>query len=99
MASPSLIGISVLDFLGAFLLVWSFPGTFMFVVALLLLIKGIWSMISSLAAGFYYDVFGFVDFAAAMVLLIVNFGTPLGLAWIIGAILAVKAAYTLLTSI
>lgn len=99
MAVPSLIAISALDFLAAILLVWSFPGSFMLVVALLLLAKGVWSIISSLSAGFYYDVFGLVDFVAAMLMIIVNFGTPVGFAWIVGAIIAVKAGYTLLTSI
>jgi len=99
MASPSLVAISVLDFVGAIFLVWAFPGNVMLAVSLLLLAKGIWSMVSSVAAGFHYDVFGFVDFAAAIVLLVVNFGTPIGFAWIIGAILAAKAGYTLLSSI
>lgn len=99
MATPSLWAFSVLDFFGAIFLVWAFPGNFMLAISLLLLAKGIWSMISSLAAGFYYDAFGFLDFVAAIVLLVINFGTPLSFAWVVGIILAAKAAYTLLSSI
>lgn len=99
MASPMLMAISVIDFLAAILLIWNFPGTFMLVVALVLLAKGVWSIVSSLAEGFYYDIFGFVDFSGAIVLLVVNFGTPVSFAWIIGAAVGGKALYTLLSSI
>lgn len=99
MAVPSLIAISILDFVAAILLAWSFPGSFMLVIALLLLTKGVWSVISSLNAGFYYDIFGFVDFVAAIVLIVINFGTPVGYAWIFAMFVAGKAVYTLLTSI
>ena len=99
MATPSLWAFSVLDFFGAIFLVWAFPGGFMLAISLLLLAKGIWSMVSSFAAGFHYDVFGFIDFVAGIILIVVNFGTPIGFAWIVGIILAAKAIYTLLSSI
>lgn len=98
-AQPQLIGISVIDFAAAFLLIWSFPGTFMFILGLVLISKGIWSLISSLRVGFYFDVMGLIDLVAAIVILAVNFGTPIGFAWIIGIIIAIKATYTLLTSL
>lgn len=99
MPTPSLIAFSVLDFLGAILLVWAFPGDFMFAVSLLMLGKGIWSILSCVAAGFYYDMFGLLDFVAGIVLLAANFGEVFVLAWVVGVILAIKAIYTLLSSI
>lgn len=99
MAVPMLIAISIIDFLAAILLVWQIPGNFTFAIALILLAKGIWSITSSLAAGFYFDFLGIIDFFAAVVLIVVNFGTPVSYAWIIGALLAGKAIYTLLSSI
>jgi len=98
-AQPQLIGISVIDFAAAFILIWSFPGTFMFILGLILISKGIWSIISSLRAGFYFDFMGLIDIVAAVAILIVNLGIPLGFAWIIGIIIAIKATYTLLTSL
>lgn len=98
-ANPLLGAIGILDFVAAFLLVWSFPGTFMLVVAILLLTKGVWSILSAARAGFSFDIFGGVDFIAAMALLIINFGTPISFAWLIGVVLAIKAIYTLLSSI
>lgn len=99
MAVPTLIAISVVDFLAAILLVWNFPGNFAFAVALIMLAKGIWSITSSLATGFYFDFLGMIDFFAAIVLIVINFGTPVSYAWIIGALVAGKAIYTLLSSI
>lgn len=98
-AQPQLIAISLIDFVAAFLLVWSFPGTFMLVLALVLMSKGIWSIISSVRNGFYFDFLGWVDFAAAVVLLAINSGMAISFAWIVGIIIAVKAVYTLLTSL
>ena len=98
-ANPVLGAIGVLDFTAAILLVWSFPGTFMLVVSMFLLAKGIWSILSSIHAGYGFDVFGALDFVAALVLLIINYGTPVGFAWIVGVVLALKAGYTMLSSV
>lgn len=98
-ANPVLGAIGLLDFTAAFLLVWSFPGTFMLVVSMILLAKGIWSILSSIHSGYGFDAFGALDFFAALVLLVVNFGTPVGFAWLVGVILALKAGYTMLSSV
>lgn len=99
MAAPSLFAISIVDLLAAVLLFWPFLGTFMLLVALMMLAKGIWSVTSSASAGFYWDIFGAVDFVAAIVMIIVNFGTPVGFAWVFGSIVGAKAVYALLSSI
>jgi len=99
MPSLTLLAVSVIDILAAILLFIPIPGDFMFAISLALLSKGIWSMMSSLASGFYYDVFGFIDFAAAIILLVVNFGTPIGFAWIIGALIGAKAAWATMSAI
>jgi len=99
MASILLLAITIIDILAAILFFFPFPGDFMLTIAILLLGKGIWSMISSLNSGFYYDMFGLLDFLGAIVLLIVNFGTPLGFAWMFGALIGLKAAWATLSSI
>lgn len=99
MSSPALVAISAIDFAAAILLVWHFPGGIMLAVGLILLAKGIWSAVSSFAEGFYWDMFGFLDFAAALVIIVLNFGTGIGFAWIFGILMAAKATYTLLSSI
>lgn len=99
MPSLTLLAVSVIDILAAVLLFFPLPGDFMFAVSLALLSKGIWSMMSSLASGFYYDVFGFIDFVGAVLLLIMNFGTPIGFAWMLGAMVAAKAAWATMSSI
>lgn len=98
-ANPIMGAIGTIDLVAAFFLVWAFPGTFMLIVGIALLGKGVWSIISSLHAGFYMDMFGVLDFVAALVLLIVNSGFTIEFAWLIGVILALKAGYTMLSSI
>jgi len=99
MASILLLAITVVDILAAILFFFPFPGDFMLAVAILLLGKGMWSMISSLNAGFYYDLFGLLDFLGAIVLLVLNFGTPLSFAWMFGALIGFKALWATLSSI
>jgi hypothetical protein len=99
MASILLLAITVVDILATILFFFPFPGDFMLAVAILLLGKGIWSVISSLNSGFYYDAFGLLDFLGAIVLLIVNFGTPLSFAWMFGALIGLKAVWATLSAI
>jgi hypothetical protein len=91
--------ISIIDFLAAILLFFSLTGDFTFVISLILLSKGIWSMMSSIASGFYYDLLGFIDFLGAILLLIMNFGTPVSFSWVIGALIAAKAIWATMSSI
>lgn len=94
-----LIAISVVDFIAAFLLYWSFPGDFMVAIAAIVLLKGIYSMTTSMANGFYIDVMGWIDFVAGILLIIINFGTPISFAWIFALLLAGKAGFSIVSSI
>lgn len=94
-----IILLSIVDFAGAILHVWPIPGDFMLMISLILVVKGVWSIISSLYYGFYYDLLGLLDFITGLILLIVNFGTPLSFGWIFGLLLGLKATYTLITSL
>ena len=99
MVSPLLTIIGVFDFIAGILLIFPFPGTVMFAFALLMLTKSIWSILSSVASGFYYDALGLVDFIGAVVLLALNFGAGVGFAWIIGLIIVLKALYSTYSSL
>lgn len=99
MLNLPLILISIIDFSGAILSIWPSPGNFMLAIALVLIAKGIWSIFSSLHQGFYYDILGAIDLIAGFVLIIINFGTPVSFGWIVGIILGLKAAYTIVSSL
>lgn len=99
MVSPLLTIIGAFDLVAGILLIFPFPGTTMFAFALLMLTKSIWSILSSVASGFYYDALGLVDFIGAATLLVLNFGLDLGFAWIIGLIIVLKALYSVYSSL
>ena len=94
-----LILFSILDFLAAFFLVWAFPGNVMMWVSILLMLKGVYSITTSMANGFYADFLGGIDLIGGLFLIIINFGTDISFAWILGVIVAGKAIYTLINSI
>lgn len=100
MAIPSLIIISILDFLAAILIfLGSASSIFLLSVAMLLLVKGVWTIFSSISSGFYFEVLGAIDFIAALVLVVIYFGGSAPFFWVIGLILLAKAIYTVLRSI
>lgn len=98
MLNIPLIILSVVDFAGAILHVWPMPGNFMIAISIILMVKGAWSIVSSLSHGFYLDFLGGIDFLAGLVLIVVNFGTPLSFGWMLGLVLGLKATYSIFSS-
>jgi len=67
-----------------------FPNFLAFYLGLIVLIKGISSVVGSFAVGFFFDVMGFIDLAAGIILLL-GFSVPW--LWILPMI---KGVYSLI---
>lgn len=94
-----LVLFSALDLTAAFLLAWPFPGSAMLWASILLILKGVYSITTSIGSGFYADFLGGIDLLAGVFLIAMNFGTDISFAWILGVVVAGKAIYTLINSI
>jgi hypothetical protein len=96
----ALIVFSILDFLGAFLLFLAIPSSeFALAIGILLLLKGLWTIFSSVSSGFYFEFLGAIDFLAAIFLVGTYFGALSEVAWIFGLFLLLKAIYTVIRSL
>lgn len=56
-------------------------------------------MVSSVAAGYYYDWMGALDFIVGITLLLIFYGTIFPFIWIIGVAQIFKGLYTIVSSI
>ena len=101
MASVMLMFISMLEVLaGGLVYFHSFPFHQIFIyMSIFYLLKGMWSLVSSLAAGYFYDWMGALDFIAGIALLLIFYGTVLNFFWIIGIAHILKGLYCLIFSL
>ena len=101
MGSLTLMGISVIEvFAGALVFFHSFPFHSIFIyMSIFYLLKGGWSVVSSLAAGYFYDWMGTLDFITGIALLLIFYGTVLNFFWIIGIAHILKGLYSLIFSL
>jgi len=81
-----------LDILGGVLLVLSVSTTPLF--AIFFILKGIWSIISSVGSGYYADWMGAVDLLTGIGLYLVLNGITNGIFKIVGIAMILKGLYT-----
>jgi len=66
-----------------------------FYLAMLGIIKGIYSIISAIAGGFYYDLLGFMDLVSGILLYFAFSGSHLGFFFYIGLVMVLKGLYSM----
>ncbi len=101
MGSVTLLFISIIEVFAGFLVFFhSFPIHNVFIyLAIFYLLKGIWSIVSSIAYGFFYDWMGALDFIAGIALMLIFYGTIFDFFWIIGVAHILKGLYSLIFSL
>ncbi len=101
MSSIILILLGVLEiFAGAIVYFHYFP---IFVVFLwfgaIYIVKGIWSVVSSVAVGNFFDWMGAIDFLVGLTMISIFYGNIFWFFWIIGLAHLLKGTYTIILSI
>lgn len=96
MRNPGLMAISVIDIVVGILIIFGIGQgnnyvLFLFIVSLL---KGSFSVVSSFSEGFYFDIFGALDFVAGVVLMLIFFGIGFPSLWIVGVLMLLKGLYS-----
>ncbi len=101
MMSVILVFIAIVEvFAGAIVFLHWFPVISVFLyLGLIYILKGVWSMTSSIFAGYLYDWMGALDFIAGIAMLLIFGGTIFSFFWIIGVAHVLKGLYTFLVSI
>lgn len=101
MGSVVLLFISMLEVIaGALVYFHWFPWHPIFTyMSIFYLLKGIWSIVSSIASGFFYDWMGALDFITGIALMLIFYGTILDFFWIIGVAHILKGLYSLIFSL
>ena len=77
---------------------WLIPYTgnwFIGTMATVLIIKGVWSIITAAANAFFFDVIGILDLVAGLLLLFTTFGVLMHFFIYIGIALILKGFYSL----
>jgi len=100
MVSVSLIFISIVEIFAGLLVIYPIAIfiQIIFYMSIIYILKGVWSMISSIAAGYYFDWMGGLDFIIGITLLLIFSGVTFSFFWIIGLAHILKGIYTLLLS-
>ena len=88
--------VGLLDLLAGILLAFSITGFFSTFFIYFAIIKGIWSIISSVITGYYYDWMGLTDLLIGIGLLLLNFGISHPFFMFVGAVMILKGIYTLI---
>ncbi|MBI4021627.1 MAG: hypothetical protein HY369_05270 [Candidatus Aenigmarchaeota archaeon] len=69
-------------------------SSFLFYFMILFFLKAIYSILTAVAAGFYFDLLGYLDFIAAVFLLLLFWGiSPAWVFWI-GLLVIIKGIYS-----
>ena len=66
-------------------------------LAIVALAKGVYSVLAGAAAGFYFDLMGWLDLIVAALLFITTFGVHFQWFFWIGILMAVKGVYSMFT--
>ncbi|MBL7160791.1 MAG: hypothetical protein ISS93_03000 [Candidatus Aenigmarchaeota archaeon] len=89
--------LGILDMIAGIIIVFGgglAGNTYLMYFTLIIFLKALYSIGTALAAGFPFDILGWVDLLAAIMLLLTFWGIPLGIfAWI-GALIAIKGIYS-----
>ena len=101
MLNVLLIILAVVDIVSGFFIFFH-PGILMrliFYLAVICLAKGGWSVLSSAIGGFHFDILGWLDILAGIVLLANFYSISFPFLSIVGAAMLLKGAWSLLFSI
>jgi len=93
--NPIFLTLSLIDVIAGFVLVSSEgSGRIVHFFAMYALIKGVWSLMSSFSAGYYFDWMGAVDTITGICLLLTNYNLVFGFFSIIGMAQVMKGIYS-----
>ena len=70
------------------------PGSFVFYLAVFMLLKGLWSVFTSAASGFFFDIMGILDILAAIALFLINAVIVSDIFYWFAGILILKGLYS-----
>lgn len=101
MASITVLILSVIDILVGFLIYFKFFPFFsgiMFYLAVFVLIKGVWSVLTSFSY-IVFDVLGWIDVVSGVVLLLISHGIVFGFFNWVALIMVLKGFYCFFTSL
>ena len=83
---------------GLLLLLLNVPGEIMLYLGIIMLLKGVYSVLAGAAAGFYFDFPGMFDAAAGILMMVATTGFFLEFFIYIGLIVLIKGAYSIIIS-
>ena len=91
--------LGIIDIIGGVILALATGGyiggsDFLFYLAVFFLLKGIWSLLTAMAGGFYFDLLGITDIVAAVSMFLITAGVVSGVFLWIGVILILKGIYS-----
>ena len=87
-----IVFLALLDILGGICLAFSWIGTLTSLIGLFILVKGLFSIVGSLASKYYFDWMGWIDLIVGMSLI---FGFAIPWLWILPIL---KGSYSLVFS-
>lgn len=99
-----LVILGILDLIVGVLLVVS-PGGglagngIVFIFAIIVLLKGLYSVLAAAGAGFFLDVMGWLDLITGFFLLLANWGFAYGFFLYVGIIMVLKAFYSIVVGL
>ncbi len=90
---------ALIDMIGGLFIVLSvssFLHSLLLYLGIIVLFKGIMSLLYSIQKSFYFDFLGWVDILSGMLLLLMFIGLPVSFVWIFGVLLLAKGIWSLL---
>ncbi len=85
--------LGVFDIIASICVLLQIVNEITFLIVMLLFFKGIWSVISSAAQKFFFDVFGWIDITVSLVFLL-----NINISWI-ALLLFVKGAFSVISDL
>ena len=94
-----LVILGIIDLIIGVLLVVSPAGglvgnSIVFVLGIIALLKGLYSVLAAAGAGFFFDILGWLDLIAGIFLLLANWGIVFGFFLYVGILMILKAFYS-----
>ena len=87
--------LAIVDILIGILLIIRPEFSFLRILGLISLSKGLWSLFSCIVAGYFADWMGMIDTLAGVALLLLHSGTSFDLFSILGVVMIIKGLYSL----
>ena len=84
-----------IDIIVGILLIIRPEFSFLRILGLISLGKGVWSLFSCIAVGYFFDWMGMLDTLSGIALLLLHNGTSFGLFSILGLVMILKGLYSL----